>query len=91
MTVFERDGRADVLVHEQPLDGIGSEPNRVVITFTADDCWHLAHFVEAPDAVLLELENDRIETALVIVAPTKRTEIRFRSALPLEMVDGVVH
>lgn len=50
---------------------------------------HFTHSVDAPESVLLEIEGERIETAVEIITANGRTEVRFRSALPPEMVDGV--
>ncbi len=88
LNIFERGRRAQALVHDGPFQGVSVDEECIVITFSTDDDAHFTHTVEDPDSVLVEV--DGVEKAILIDSKNGTTEIRFRSALPPEMVDGFV-
>jgi len=100
LEVFGADIGAQEEAHELPLEGIttelknneqGSEPERIAISLgnTPED--HLTHSITGPTHIWLEQTQAGANAALEIEsADETKTLLRFRSALPSEMVDGVV-
>lgn len=90
LNIFERGRRAQALVHDGPFQhmSLDEEAECIVITFIAESDARFTHIVEAPNSVLVEV--DGVEKAILIDSKTGTTEVRFRSALPTEMADGIV-
>ena len=89
LEVFEPSSGTEVVVVNKPLEGISLDGTRIVITLDGELDQHLTHVVEAPESVLLEIEGGHAEKAVKIRTASGSAEVRFRSALPPEMVDGV--
>ena len=89
LEVFEPSSGTEVVVVNRPLEGISLDGTRIVITLDGELDQHFTHVVEAPESVLLEIEGDHAEKAVKIRTASGSAEVRFRSALPPEMVDGV--
>jgi hypothetical protein len=78
-----------------PLEGISaskdSVPQTIVISLgkTAED--HVTHTITNPNRIWLEQTSQGANAALEIESADEvKTLLRFRSALPADMVDGVV-
>ena len=77
------------VVREQPLDAIGVLPNgSIEISISADP--PITHRVSNPSAIRIVESAPRATESLTIESVSERTDIRFRTALPPEMVDGVI-
>jgi uncharacterized protein DUF5335 len=96
LEVFDPDMGAQEEAHELPLEGISitskdGESPQVAISLgkTSED--HVTHTIADPTRVWLEQTPAGANAALEIEsADGTKTLLRFRSALPPEMVDGVV-
>jgi Family of unknown function (DUF5335) len=95
LEVFSPDFGAQEEVHDLPLEGIAISENdnagAIAISAgkTSDD--HLTHTVVAPLRVWIEKTFQGADEALEIESEDDtKTLLRFRSAVPPEMVDGVV-
>jgi hypothetical protein len=83
-------------VRNLPLEGItatskDSAPETIAISLgkTAED--HVTHTIANPSRIWLEQTSEGANAALEIEsADNVKTLLRFRSALPADMVDGVV-
>jgi hypothetical protein len=81
---------------ELPLEGISaamkdSEPRTIAISLGKTPEDHVTHTIVEPTRVWLEQTPEGANAALEIEsADGTKTLLRFRSALPSEMVDGVV-
>jgi len=89
VSTFEPDRGVQLIVHDRPLRGITLDGDRIAIGLDGGAETHLTHVIEHPDALNVELEDDHVERSLAIKSGAARLEIRFRSALSPEMVDGV--
>jgi hypothetical protein len=96
LEVFATDIGAQQEARDLPLVGItptskDSKPETIAISLgkTPDD--HVTHTVTGPTRVWLEQTSEGANAALEIEsADNVKTLLRFRSALPAAMVDGVV-
>ena len=78
-----------------PLEGISasrdSVPETIAISLGNDAKDHLTHTVTNPTRIWLEQTSQGANAALEIESADEvKTLLRFRSALPADMVDGVV-
>jgi hypothetical protein len=78
-----------------PLEGISvsrdSEPETIAISLGNDAEDHVTHTITNPTRIWLEQTSEGANSALEIESEDEvKTLLRFRSALPAEMVDGVV-
>jgi hypothetical protein len=96
LEVFSPDVGAQEEVHELALEGIsiasgddGAETIAISLGKTPED--HITHTIAKPEHVWLEQTSGGANAALEIESENQtKTLLRFRSALPAEMVDGVV-
>ena len=96
LEIFGPDVGAQEEAHELPLEGIsiasrGSDADAITIHLgkTAED--HITHTIIKPEHVWLEQTDGGANAALEIESENQnKALLRFRSALPPEMVDGVV-
>jgi hypothetical protein len=85
---------AQVEARELPLMGITAELKpgaEDMISIIAGDSpqQHVTHRVVAPTQVLLKRTEEGADEALEIESADNTTLVRFRSAVPPEMVDGI--
>jgi uncharacterized protein with gpF-like domain len=96
LEVFASDIGAQEEAHEMLLEGItasfkDSKPETVAISLGNKPEDHLTHTIKDPTRIWLEQTAEGANAALEIEsADGAKTLLRFRSALPPEMVDGVV-
>ena len=96
LEVFAPDIGAQEEARELPLEGISaaakdSEPKTIAISVGKTPQDHVTHTITEPTRVWLEQTSEGANAALEIEsADGAKTLLRFRSALPPEMVDGVV-
>ena len=96
LEVFAPDIGAQEEARELPLEGISaaakdSEPKTIAISIGKTPQDHVTHTITEPTRVWLEQTSEGANAALEIEsADGAKTLLRFRSALPPEMVDGVV-
>jgi len=96
LEVFSPDIGAQREARELPLEGItiasgGNEPEAIAISAGKTPEDHLTHIINGPTRVWLERTPQGANAALEIESEDEtKTLLRFRSALPPEMVDGVV-
>ncbi len=96
LEVFAPDIGAQEEARELPLEGISaalkdSEPKTIAISLGKTPEVHVTHTITEPTRVWLEQTPQGANAALEIEsADGAKTLLRFRSALPAEMVDGVV-
>ena len=96
LEVFGSDIGAQQEASELPLEGIsvasgGDERKTIAISIGKDEADHLTHTVNAPTRLWLEQTPEGANAALEIESEDQtKTLLRFRSALPSAMVDGVV-
>ena len=96
LEVFAPDVGAQEEAHELPLEGVsiasGNEAaETIAISLGKDPADHITHIIAKPEHVWLEQTSEGANAALEIEsADGTKTLLRFRSALPSEMVDGVV-
>lgn len=96
LEVFAPDVGAQEEAHELPLEGISvasadQSPDSIAISLgkTPDD--HVTHTITKPEHVWLNQTSGGANAALEIESENEtKTLLRFRSAVPSEMVDGVV-
>jgi Family of unknown function (DUF5335) len=95
LEIFGTDIGAQQEARNLPLEGITTsktgEPEEIVISLgkSAED--HVTHTVTNPSRIWLEQTSQGANAALEIEsADDVKTLLRFRSALPADMVDGVV-
>jgi len=96
LEVFGPDIGAQEEAHELPLEGIsiasgnnGTEAIAIHLGKTPED--HVTHTITKPKHVWLEQTSGGANAALEIESENQnKALLRFRSALPPEMVDGVV-
>lgn len=95
LEILSADIGAQQEAHDLPLEGlsfisIDSEPETIVISLGKAAADHVTHVVNKPTRVWLE-QTEGANAALEIEsADDVKTLLRFRSALPADMVDGVV-
>ena len=96
LEVFAPDIGAQEEARELPLEGISaaakdSEPKTIAISVGKTPQDHVTHTITEPTRVWLEQTSEGANAALEIEsADGAKTLLRFRSALPPEMVDGIV-
>ena len=78
-----------------PLEGISaskdSVPQTIIISLGNDAEDHVTHTITNPNRIWLEQTSQGANAALEIESADEvKTLLRFRSALPADMVDGVV-
>jgi len=95
LEVLATDIGAQQEAHDLPLEGITaaskddkSQEITINLGKTAED--HVTHTITEPTRVWLEQSSHGANAALEIESADVKTLLRFRSALPAEMVDGVV-
>src|SRR6266480_2956333 len=96
LEIFAPDVGAQEEAHELPLEGIsitsggnGADGIAISLGKTPED--HVTHTVTKPEHVWLEQTSGGANAALEIESESQnKALLRFRSALPPEMVDGVV-
>ena len=96
LEVFATDFGAQVEVRERPFEGVTmassvNGPETIAISLGKSPEDHLTHTIAKPKRVWLEQTSAGANAALEIESEDDtKTLLRFRSALPPEMVDGVV-
>ena len=96
LEIFASDIGAQEEAHELPLEGIstasgGNEADAIAINLGKTPEDHVTHTITKPAHVWLEKTSGGADAALEIDSDNQtKTLLRFRSALPPEMVDGVV-
>ena len=96
LEIFAPDVGAQEEAHELPLEGIsiasgGSETDAIAINLGKTPEDHVTHTITKPEHVWLEQTSGGANAALEIESENQtKSLLRFRSALPPEMVDGVV-
>lgn len=96
LEVFAPEIGAQQQATELPLEGIAvasgkDEPESIAISIGHDPEGHITHTVNSPAHIWLEQTSAGANAALEIESEDEtKTLLRFRSALPAEMVDGVV-
>jgi len=96
LEIFASDIGAQEEAHELPLEGIsiasggnGADAIAINLGKTPED--HVTHTITKPEHVWLDQTSQGANAALEIESENhNKTLLRFRSALPPEMVDGVV-
>ena len=96
LEIFASDIGAQEEAHELPLEGIsiasggnGADAIAINLGKTPED--HVTHTITKPEHVWLEQTSGGADAALEIDSDNQtKTLLRFRSAMPPEMVDGVV-
>ena len=96
LEIFASDVGAQEEAHELPLEGIstasgGNVADAIAINLGKTPEDHVTHTITKPEHVWLEQTSGGADAALEIDSDNQtKTLLRFRSALPPEMVDGVV-
>jgi len=96
LEVFSTDVGAQEEARELPLEGISitsghDGANAIVINLGKTPEDHITHTITAPEHVWVQQTPEGANAALEIESEAQtKTLLRFRSALPPEMVDGVV-
>lgn len=94
LEIFTPDAGAQVEAHNIPFTGIslaGERGDAIVIDMHKTPSDHVSHVIQKPTRVLLQTTEAGAYAALEIEAEDdSRTLLRFRSAMPPELVDGVV-
>lgn len=96
LEVFAADIGAQQEAHDLPLEGITASskdktPETISISLGKMPEDHVTHAINAPTRIWLVQTTDGANAALEIEsADNAKTLLRFRSALPADMVDGVV-
>jgi len=96
LEVFGSDVGAQEEAHELPLEGIsissegkGADSIAISLGKTPED--HVTHTIVKPEHVWLKQTSGGANAAVEIESENEnKTLLRFRSALPPEMVDGIV-
>jgi len=93
--VFGSDIGAQVEARELPLQGITAELKRegenaisIIVGDTQEH--HVTHTIAAPTRVILKRTEEGADEAIEIESAARTTLVRFRSAVPTEMVDGIL-
>jgi hypothetical protein len=93
--VFGSDIGAQVEARELPLQGITAELKRegedaisIIVGDTPEQ--HVTHTIGAPARVILKRSEEGADEAIEIESAARTTLVRFRSAVPTEMVDGIL-
>jgi hypothetical protein len=81
--------------HDLPLEGVAvtskDETETIAISLGRTPEVHLTHTITEPTRIWLEQTSEGANAALEIESADEvKTLLRFRSALPADMVDGVV-
>jgi hypothetical protein len=93
---LDRELGAQEEAHELPFEGVsltsaGNEPEAISIDLGSTPNDHVSHSIPEPAHVWVQQTTEGANAALEIEANDgTQTLLRFRSALPSEMVDGVV-
>ncbi|HEY3025559.1 MAG TPA: DUF5335 family protein [Pyrinomonadaceae bacterium] len=96
LEVFAPDIGAQQEAHDLPLEGItvsskDSAPETIAISMGKTPEDHVTHTISGPNRLWLEQTSQGANAALEIESADEiKTLLRFRSALPADMVDGVV-
>jgi hypothetical protein len=96
LEVFSPDIGAQQQAKELPLEGITiasgeDEPETIAISVGRNPADHITHTVDSPAHIWLQRTSAGANAALEIESEdATRTLLRFRSAWPAEMVDGVI-
>ena len=96
LEILAPDVGAQEEAHELPLEGIsiasgGNEADAIAINLGKTAADHVTHTITKPEHVWLEQTSGGANAALEIESENQtKSLLRFRSALPPEMVDGVV-
>jgi len=96
LEVFAPDVGAQEAAHELPLEGVSiasedDEAGAIAISLGKTPADHLTHTITRPEHVWLVQTPTGANAALEIESQNDtKTLLRFRSALPPEMVDGIV-
>jgi hypothetical protein len=96
LEVFAPEIGAQEQAHELPFEGISiasadESPNEIAINLGKPSEDHITHTITKPEHVWLEQTPGGANAALEIESENQtKTLLRFRSAMPPEMVDGVV-
>ena len=96
LEIFGPEVGAQEEAHELPLEGIsiasgGNEADAIAINLGKTPEDHVTHTITKPEHVWLNQTSEGANAALEIESGNEnKTLLRFRSALPPEMVDGVV-
>ena len=95
LEVFAPDIGAQEEARELPLEGIsvasGNEADAIAINLGKTPEDHVTHTVTKPEHVWLDQTSEGANAVLEIESENQtKTLLRFRSALPPDMVDGVV-
>jgi hypothetical protein len=96
LEILGTDIGAQQQVRDLPLEGItfssrDSVPETIAISFGKSPEDHVTHTITKPTRMWLEQTSQGANAALEIEsADDVKTLIRFRSALPADMVDGIV-
>jgi uncharacterized protein DUF5335 len=96
LEILGRDIGAQQEVSDLPLEGIsiassGDAPKTITISLGKTPQDHVTHSITEPTRVWLEQTSEGANAALEIESADEvKTLLRFRSALPADMVDGVV-
>jgi hypothetical protein len=96
LEIFGPEIGAQEEAHQLPLEGVtiasgDTEPEAISISLGKTPEDHVSHTVVEPAHVWLEQTTDGANAALEIESANEvKTLLRFRSAVPSEMVDGVV-
>lgn len=94
--VLASDSGAQVATHELPLQGITAEmkdagKGAISIMAGRGPEAHVTHTIAAPTQVRLKQSEEGADEALEIESASAIiTLVRFRSAMPTEMVDGIL-
>jgi hypothetical protein len=93
--VFSSDIGAQVEARELPLQGITAELKRegedaISIIVGESPEQHVTHTIIAPARVILKRTEEGADEAIEIESAGRTTLVRFRSAVPTEMVDGIL-
>jgi hypothetical protein len=93
--VVSPDTGAQVELRELPLQGItadaknsGEDHISIIVGQTAGE--YLTHTINAPTQVMLKQTEEGTDEAIEIISADGTTLVRLRSAMPPEMVDGIM-
>ncbi len=96
LEIFAPEVGAQEEAHELPLEGVsiasgGNADDAIAVNLGKTSENHVTHTIIKPEHVWLEQTSGGANAALEIESENQhKTLLRFRSALPPEMVDGVV-
>jgi hypothetical protein len=93
--VFSSEIGAQVEARELPLQGITAELKRdgedmisIIVGDTPQQ--HVTNTIAGPTRVILKRTDEGADEAIEIESAARTTLVRFRSAVPTEMVDGIL-